>query len=538
MEVTNKPITLKNGTVLEGNTPIVIVGPNGAGKTTFGVELANRNQAEWVSSTRNLQFGDSIAMQPPEQARQQATQQKQQSSGNPWLLANDLNQILAKLKAEDAESAILFRNMSLSDSSAEPERTKIIELAHLWNSIFPGREIDFSSYTPRVKLGHRNNSQIQISRMSSGERVALYLLARVVDANPGIIVIDEPEIHFHSVLAKRFWSELEVIRSDCRFVYITHDLPFAISRKNGQFIVIKSDTEFNVLSRDEDIPQDIVESILGAATFSIAAKRIFFCEGSKYNQRDDSLYSAWFSNEETAVVPVGSCKDVIQCVEVFNTSPITKGTEAFGVIDRDYWPDEYLNNLPSTIHVLPFHEVESLVCTFGVFQALSRYLGISESEISEKYNEFLSDAKLRFTNSLLNKQIVERVKRRTEYKIQGILNGVSTRNDIEEVKRNFLDSLNSSMWGFSPNEIFNEECEAVARALSSDNELFLRIFPGKTIHSVAAGKLGITVDRLYSIISTALNISDIPERRPVSSIGMLKLKEELIQALSAHLPER
>lgn len=538
MEPKNLPIVLKDGTIITGHHPIVIVGPNGSGKTTFGSELANRNNAEWIGATRNLQFGDSIAMQTPEQSRKDVTNVKKQSKTKPWTLSNELNSLLAKLKAEDAESAIKYRNESILNTDSIPERTKIIELTHLWNSIFPTREINFTSYSPMVKVGHRNNANVTISRMSGGERVALYLLARVLDASPGIVFIDEPELHFHSILAKRFWSEMENIRDDCRFVYITHDLPFAISRKNVQFMIISSFDNYNLLSIDETLPQDIVESIIGAATFSISSKRIVFCEGARNNQRDDSLYSSWFSDEHTAVIPVGSCEDVIKCVEVFNDNPIVQGVNAIGIIDRDYWPDIYFSGMNEKIFVLPVHEIESLICIKGVFSGLAKQVGLPAEEIEKKYNEFLSSAKAKFTGLQLNKQILERVKRRSELNIRGILNSVPPNIDVEEVKENYINALNSTNWGFSPLDIFNEEQVRVSTALSSDELEFLKIFPGKSIHGLVAEKLGISLERIYSLVSSALNIPDEVSMQPISARPLIPLKNELIEALVEILPER
>ncbi len=538
MEVLDRPIKLPDGTEIDGKHSVVIIGPNGSGKTTYGAELARLNRAEWIGATRNLQFGDSIAMQTPEKSSQQVTQVKNQQLQSPWTLSSELNTLLAKLKADDAQSAIMFRNQAISNSSAQPERTKIIELTHLWNSIFPGREIDFSSYSPQVKAGHRNNAVLNISRMSGGERVALYLLARVLDAGAGIIFVDEPEIHFHSVLAKRFWSEMEVIRSDCRFVYITHDLPFAISRKDVQFIVISSFEDRQLLPIDDTLPPEIIESILGAATFSIASKRIVFCEGSRYNQRDDSLYSSWFSEEETSVIPVGSCSDVIKCVEVFNSNPVLNGVNAIGLIDRDYWPDDYLSSLPPSVHVLPLHEVESILCSKGVFEAVSKHVGLEQSEIDEKYNEFIAGAKSRFNDLLINKQILERVKRKTELQIIGVLNRLTPDSDCQQLKDNYTRALNVINWSFSPDEFFDDESNLVRSSLNSTDEEFLKIFPGKTIYSLAAEKVGVTVDRYFSLISTALNISDKLSRQPEFSAGLIGLKTDLIRAIEGILPER
>ena len=534
----NIALNLKDGTTIDGNHPLVIVGPNGSGKTTFGSELANKNNAEWIGATRNLQFGDAISMQTPEHSRQQLIQVKNQTKSQPWTQSNELNNLLAKLKAEDADSAIKYRNQSIIDPSAAPERTKIIELTHLWNSIFPGREIDFSSYNPSVKAGHRNNAAVNISRMSGGERVALYLLSRVLDADAGVVFIDEPELHFHSVLAKRFWSEMENIRSDCRFVYITHDLPFAISRKNVQFIIIPAFDQYSVLSLDESIPPEVVESIIGAATFSISAKRIVFCEGTRYNQRDDSIYSSWFSGEHTAVIPVGSCEDVVKCVEVFNNNPVVNGVQAIGLLDRDYWPDDYLESMPSEVHVLPVHEVESLICIKSVFIALAKQVGLSESDANSKYVEFLESARNKFSGLFLNKQILERAKRKTELSVRGMLNQVPPHDDIEHVKNSYTEALNVERWGFSPTQVFEDETTRLNSALSSNNEEFLKLFPGKTIHGMAAEKIGISTDRVYALLSSALNIPDEPERQPSSSAVLLPLKNDLIVALDGILPIR
>ena len=374
--------------------------------------------------------------------------------------------------------------------------------------------------------------------MSGGERVALYLLARILDADPGIIFIDEPELHFHSVLAKRFWSEMEVVRSDCRFVYITHDLPFAISRKDVQFVVVKSFEDRRILPIDESVPQDVVESILGAATFSISSKRIVFCEGSRYNQRDDSIYSSWFSGEETSVIPVGSCSDVIKCVEVFNSNPVLNGIHAIGLIDRDYWPDDYFSSLPPEVNVLPFHEVESMLCSKGVFAAVAKHVGMGQGEIDERYNDFIASAKSRFNDLLMNKQILERVKRKTELQIVGVLNSLPPKQNGEELKNDYINALDQGRWSFSPEELFVNESRVVRNALSSTDEEFLKIFPGKTIYGIAAEKIGVSVDRYFSLVSTALNISDRTEFQPALSAALIELKRNLIDELGRFLPER
>jgi hypothetical protein len=47
----------------------------------------------------------------------------------------------------------------------------------------------------------------------------VYLISRVLRAPPGVVVVDEPEVHFHALLARTFWDTLQTERDDCRFVF-------------------------------------------------------------------------------------------------------------------------------------------------------------------------------------------------------------------------------------------------------------------------------------------------------------------------------
>lgn len=67
------------------------------------------------------------------------------------------------------------------------------------------------------------------------------------------------------------------------------------------------------------------------------------------------LYSAWFKSIDTDVVPVGSGKEVVRCTTVFSESKLVAGVESIGIIDRDYWPQRFLDSLPNSINVSQQH---------------------------------------------------------------------------------------------------------------------------------------------------------------------------------------
>lgn len=517
---------------IAGDHIVAIVGPNGAGKTTFGAELARLNGAAWISATRNLQFEDSIPMQTPEQARSQVESLTNDQKNRPWLQSNELNQLLAKLKAEDADAAIKFRNNYIKSSTGTPETTKIIQLTNLWNNIFPERDIDLSSYSPKAKANHRSGSSpYGISRMSGGERVALYLLARVLDAPEGLIFVDEPELHFHEVLARKFWSVLEIARPECRFVYITHDLQFAVSRNNVQFIVVYSDIKQDILPQQTGVPDEIIDLVLGAATFSITAKKIIFCEGSRGNKRDDELYTLWFKDKDVAVVPVGNCEEVIKCVDVFNKNSITQGLKAFGIIDRDYRSDDFFTDLPTEVKALPLHEIECLFCAKEIFAVIGKHL--LNNDIESKYKEIVSDFKKHFKENKIekNKTVLERVKQRTYYQSRKLLNSVHPTDDILGMKGEYLNALKIENWGFDPDKFFEEEKNRIDTILDNDNaDDVLKIFPGKTILGLTATKLGISNENYINIILSALSSNNAP------SDPVTLLKNDLKTALQKYIP--
>lgn len=77
--------------------------------------------------------------------------------------------------------------------------------------------------------------------MSDGERVTIYLLGQCLIApNDMTIIIDEPEIHLHKSIMYRLWDKIEEFCPNKTFIYITHDLDFAASRKEATKIWVKS----------------------------------------------------------------------------------------------------------------------------------------------------------------------------------------------------------------------------------------------------------------------------------------------------------
>jgi hypothetical protein len=128
--------------------------------------------------------------------------------------------------------------------------------------------------------------------MSDDEKAALYLVGRALNSDPDtVLLVDEPETHFHSLLAVEFWDTIEAVRPDLRLIYVTHDMHFATSRHNAHFLLAGPVDGLTPLDVRGGLPDDVAALILGAASLSFYARRIIFCEGDEQSY-DRNLYSA------------------------------------------------------------------------------------------------------------------------------------------------------------------------------------------------------------------------------------------------------
>lgn len=524
----NIPLKLTETTILEGVNPIVLIGPNGSGKTRFGANIARKQEADFIGALRNIALAEDIPMQPLARATRDLNSQMTDHRSRHWILSNEINHLFSKLIAEDATSATRFRDSAVAGQQPVVEITNLMQLKSIWHELFPGREIKFETYSPKVESRFTSDAIVYpAQQMSDGERVALYLGARVLNAQPGLIVIDEPEVHFHSRLAVRFWNIMQNLRPDLRFIYLTHDMAFALSRQNAQFLIIRPNLNPEVVPLGEAIPNELAESILGAASFSIFANRIVFCEGDE--NTDYSFYASWFNTPATVILPVGSCKDVLDCTNAFCNQNIISGVNAIGIVDRDYWPQHYLEKFPPHVTPLPLHELENIYCLPALFKAIGQHLSLSD--IDNRYNEFISQAKRRFQGELLAKQIFERFKCRCSGGLDTVLNDLHVIANLDALESQCVDILQPSNWGFNPAAIFREERNLLENALASTEPMqFLTFFPGKVFLPIAARSLGIELSNYRQLVNKALIADD--------DSNLSGLRKSIQTVLSQYLPPR
>lgn len=514
-------------------TPIVILGPNGSGKTQLAQKIAQSNQVSAISAQRRTWVDDNLPVQEEQQLRHQVKSQQDRWRQHSWQPTEEINFILSTL-IQDHTNLLTKRNEEAIDSGMpfEPVKdSKLILLQGIWNRLFPKRKLEIGGFFPKVKRLDAASPAptYQLREMSDGERTVLYMAARVMTAEQSVILVDEPELHMHSRLAVQFWDEAEKLRPDCRFVYVTHDLSFALSRRRATFLIARSNDRAEPLIVD-GLPSSIAAEVLGAATLPFYAKRIFFFEGEPGKGFASEFFSAWFDDEETFAVPCGDRDSVCAAVSGLKTVGVV-AAEIIGLIDRDFYSDAVLDAVPNGVTVLPLHEIESVLCDQNVVAAVAEQFG---KEPADVWNAFLDRVRKEFCGQTLNAVVARRVRSRVGDLLDGAFGGAQIVADLTQTVANHGKTLSELDLPARTTTMFDEESKRVADALDRGGREVLAILPGKHLLSLLAGVLGLrNTTELTSMVVRSLNRKQLKKDDPLLALGA-----KVETALLAYLPPR
>lgn len=201
---------------------LVIIGANGSGKTRFGswIEEHNFDKVHRISAQKSLKMPEIVRPESLESAKEAFLYGGHDENKN-WLqkdgrrikrwksdlntaLLDDFSQLMVYLHTEEYNEALRYKNQG-----GPKPITKLDRIKKLFEILLPHRQLIYGAgivETKPVGLGEKYKS----SGMSDGERYIFYIIATVLCALPNsIIIIDEPEIHIHSVLVKRLFDLIE-----------------------------------------------------------------------------------------------------------------------------------------------------------------------------------------------------------------------------------------------------------------------------------------------------------------------------------------
>lgn len=486
---------------LEIEKNLIIVGANGSGKSRLGLKIEQLNSphisTRRIAAQRSLAISGSVQLQDNETA--------ERNLNNSYV-----NQLIFQPEDdfEKVMTALIAQEIKLDEdySSQMAQATELIrpalsakkKVVNLWNQIFPDRKIRIEKDLTKCI---NNDKQYLVYEMSDGEKVALYLISQLLLIKQNsIIIIDEPELHLHKALMVRLWNKLEKLRDDCTFIYISHDLDFAVNKPSSIKIWTQKYYQdvwtWEIIKPNEEIPENLYLELLGSK------EPILFVEGEK-GSLDIQLLQAFY--EDFTVIPRGNCEKVIESVKGLRRNEGFHHKKVFGLIDRDARSEEEIKALlRNNVFTLDLSEIENLFLLPDIIQIVCDHVNLSE-----KKAEIVDEIKKNYLNERALIQF-KTFKNRSYRIFFESFGKVESKEDLEVFKTQFLEKLD--------NELQNIKLPI------DDNDIMaiLECYPGKGLVGKVQTKIGLINDEYTSLV-----------------IGFLQSEKrsEIINILDKHLPK-
>lgn len=512
---------------------VIIVGANGAGKSKLGawIEQKNFESVHRVGAQRKLSFQENIPLKSYSEAEESVFYGKRVNGqalnsimknrkSNRWhqnyttVLIDDFDDVLSALLAinsNEEHNYVGFCKAAEKAGIQKPEVPIMVidKLKSIWDEVLQQRKLlmkDSKFYA--VMKREEKGIPYSATEMSGGERSVLYFAAQILCMPSNkILIVDEPELHFHPSIMNRLWSALERCREDCLFIYITHDLQFASMHNHAEKIWIKEyDGQNWKLQKieSENLPEELLLEILGSR------KNVIFVEGES-NSYDTQLYTELYPNY--LIVPCGGCSQVISRTKAFRNNPELHDCEVYGIIDRDFRSEHEIKKYKSKgIYTINVAEVENLFLVEELIKLMAEQFGENVDTAFHNVKQFVID--VRFSNQI-NGQICESVVAEIKYRLSS---AEISKTDEAKAK----ESLESVLSSIDYDQIKSEQEQKFQQVLNSGNyKEVLKVYNKKDLSKSIGHFLGIDNKYYCSKVISLLRGSK---------------HDEIVAALSPYLP--
>lgn len=475
---------------------LTVVGANGAGKTRFASEMASlagerafrmsalhaiydRDREDTTPGSIDALYHEAVARSP--------------------LIRDGIRGAFDRLTALLVnETALELLAERLDGDGVGSEPTRLQQLFDNWQDIFPGNKMLLTC--GRLLVGASDGSDAYpASRLSAGEKAVLYSLGAALMAPPrAALFVDAPEMFLHPSTIGPLWDRVESLRPDCTFVYVTHDLGFAASRRLGDTIWVKScDTEratwdYELLNDAEGLPEDVYMAILGER------KPVLFIEGDARHSYDARLYPMIFP--EYTVKPLGSCDRVIEATRSFNALKGFHNLDARGIVDRDRRDRNEVDYLRTRNIMVPdVAEIENIFMIEDVVRAMASLNGRDPSQAFARVRRNM----LSLFEGNVGRQALEHTRHKMKLLVQRRVDGRF--DGIDALERHTGELLRT----LNPRGIYDELLGRFRGYLKAgDYASVLRVFNFKSMISEThvASITGVGSDDRRTYIETVLGI--------------------------------
>lgn len=427
---------------------IVMVGANGSGKSTLARQLKGKlsDNITILAAQTLLYYHEKESITSAEKKIYQLHSFQSQgklSSDSNFVseVSSDMNNLIETLIADHMEYCTSHQSEKIDYGTTNLDKT-----CSIWHDIIEHRKLKRDGTV--LKVSGVNINDYDFNYLSDGEKAVFYYIGHVLLAkNNSYIIVDEPEKHLHASICNKLWDKLEAARQDCKFIYLTHNLNFAVSRADCTFLWNKSFTppaewDFMEIPHSDIISERLILELAGSR------KNICFVESKNDSGLDVKLYSILFP--EFTIVPCSGHMKVVANTRAYNALP-SFITKAVGIVDHDFHTEAQIEDWNKDgIYTLPVNEVENILCdekilksviegTSGDIGQLERYKqGFWDKLKKERENQALT-AVIEWANNFMKGHMIQKSK-----DIESLRKEIEEKlsvDKIEERYQKFLDRI-------------------------------------------------------------------------------------------------
>lgn len=495
---------------------LVIIGANGAGKSSFGKELGKLHEgfSEKISGVSSLYLNRQV--DGDDKPRNNLSILQNVLSGRSVSMLSEYEKLMIRLQSEEFEAALNYKEASKQNKNLRPPKTKMDRIQEVWEKMFThNRLVRTSGFLEIASVSNLGN-HYSTERMSDGERIVFYLIGAALCAGENaLLIVEEPTMLLHESIKNSLWDEIENLRPDCTFVYLTHDIEFASSRTFAKRIWVRSynadehSWDYEILESNESFPEEIYLTLLGSR------KPILFIEGTEGYSIDSRLYPLIFP--EYMVKPMGGCQKVIETTKAFRQLKDFHMLESMGIVDRDRRTKgevEYLRE--QGVLVPDVAEVENLLLLEPVIRVVAERLMQNPDKV---FDETKNNILFLFERDL-DEQVLLHAKHRVRKRLETAVDRkISTMEELSEHVVNLQETIHVE-------ELYDKlKRKFVAYIEQRDYKSVLRVYNQKGMlgQSRLCGMLGINNKASY----LNLVISILKEEKEGAEIVRSAIKQSL-----------
>lgn len=397
---------------------IVVVGANGSGKTRFAKALADSlGENAYVLSALSALFDRDYFDNNPSSldARWSASVHGDRLQTGSNL---QLDRLMALLLHDEMLNLIGYKIQHAADPEFKLRSTRLDKVIAVWQEIFPDNRVLIESGKFLFTRGGEAEEYSAV-KLSAGEKAVIYYLGAILYApRECVVIVDSPEMFLHPSITRSVWNRIRLLRPDCQFVFVTHDLDFASSCEAATVVWVRDfdpssvTWQYELMPPDTAISDELYKAILGAR------KPVLFIEGDGVHSIDSKLYPLVF--KDYTVQSLGSCNKVIEATRTFNDLNSLHHLASCGIVDRDRRDDNEVRYLRSKKIMVPeVAEIENILMLEEVIRTVASRKGKNEDRVFEKVSRAIIS---QFECDLRQQALMHtrhRVKRTVECRIDG-----------------------------------------------------------------------------------------------------------------------